>query len=180
MEGFCVERINIELGKYTASIDPDRIYQVFHEEMSGKKLAKQSFLHIVDWLDFKILKNEIETWGRVPIIFHVKVYRDLHTNQENSIYWGMPPDEQLMVFRREMLKWDVEEIRKRRMTKEIDLNDETIKKKRYRLLNKLVEKGYPREKASTAIKSLIEQHGTGVMGESSKDIMKMVDDLLIG
>ncbi len=175
-----MEHIEINLGKYVAKINPERNYEVFHEEMSGKKLAKQSFLHLVDWLDFKILKNEIETWGRVPILFHVKVYRDIHKNQEASIYWGIPPDEQLMVFKREMVKWDVEENRKRRMTKEIDLNDETIKKKRYRLLNKLVESGYPRERASQAVKTLIGQHGSGVMGEPSKDIIKMVDDLLIG
>ena len=171
--------IEIVLGDYTVKINEEQTYEVFHLEMTGKKLAKESFLHIADWLDFKILKNEIETWQRVPIMFHVKVYRDLHQNQESSIYWGLQPHEQIKIFRRELLKWDDSEEQKRRMTKDIDLNDPTIKKKRYRLLNSLVEKGYPRETASKAIKSLIEQHGSGVLGEASKTIMKMVDELLI-
>ncbi len=169
----------MKLGEYEIKIHPEKLYQVFHEEITGERLLKLSFLHITDWLDQKVLKNEIELWSRIPVMFHPKVFRSLMQEDDASIYWGLDIHEQLKVFRRELHKYGEKDNKKRQMAREIDLADPTIRKKKYRLTNSLVDKGYDRETAMKAIASLIGEHGTGVMGLKSAEIMKMVDELLI-
>lgn len=165
----------IRLPEGEVELDPDLLYTMYGETVTPEDIVEADFSHL-EWLDQVKLIQELEMNQDVSILFHPKVVSSLYSEQETSPYWAKNKTDALTQYRRLNTREDVDLEKKRKMSQEVSLQDNAVKQKRFRIINKLVEMGYDRSDALETFTGFLEEKGSGVMNLTAKEIVQMFDE----
>lgn len=168
--------MEIVIGHRTIKLDHDVKYNVYGEEKSAEEVYEMDFEHL-NWLDQRVVAQSIVINEEISILFHPTVTMSLEEEIEGSPYWEKTRFEAQAIFRRLSSKEPSEKSQKqsRAMLKKVDMKDPNVTQKKFRVVNKLVSRGYDRPDAKDYMDATIEKHGTGIMNLKLDEICDYVD-----
>jgi len=174
-----METFTVTVGNYSVDLDPKKDYMLYGAPISVRQLVKEDFSHIKERLDQRLLIQSLRIWNNVPVMFHAKVLKSLHVEQENSIYYNKTQEEMAIVFRRDKTSDRADKKEQVQLNKDVDLTDQVVLNRKYRCTNKLVDMGYDRTIVMEMFETIFEEQGTGIMGLKPARIIEILDERLI-